>query len=366
MKKLLALLLALVMLSVSGTMALAETLNAYLYFHDKDNWPDGTNPWGEAPMTNATIDPSQDDAVTYTVGVDFNPVNFPGGSGIEGPEGGNGRVYMVIEGAQANYSDWFVKITDVRISGASVPFNDNVAGVYDWDHDTTAQHTGVPIYVPWKVGTGWKLFNQTDWSGNGSTEVLTNDQMIGIESIFIDFIFTAKGAAPEETWYPNNTMGVIGYSLRDNGIGSKWYNVVPVDLTKDATYTIPMAASNMVLMGNAIVTIEGGKATVTYQLPFASPGLLTVSDECVKWFDEMGDITEAFVEDPQSDLHFGEAFDVSAMGNVGYLFIRNQVSYRQPITNDGAFLPGYYSNSREWVNHRQMLDEIVKIQETAE
>lgn len=51
------------------------------------------------------------------------------------------------------------------------------------------------------------------------------------------------------TWYPNNTVGVIGVSLRDRfpALTSKWYHVLPVDLTQQGTQSFKLVASNLYL-----------------------------------------------------------------------------------------------------------------------
>ena len=135
---------------------------------------------------------------------------------------------------------------------------------------------------------------------------------------------------------------------------------MPVDLTADGIYKIPMVASNMVVIGNAIVTVEGDNVTVTYETQHASPGNLTVSSECVKWFDEIADVTADFCADPQSDIAFGEAVSKADLGKVGYLFICNRVTYCQPIADNGIYLPSYNHNHKTWEAYRAGLDAMVE------
>ena len=153
-------------------------------------------------------------------------------------------------------------------------------------------------------------------------------------------------------------MGVAGYSLRDMGITDKWYNVVPVNLTENGIYKIPLCASNMVVIGNAIVTVNGDEVTVTYETQHATPGNLTINSECVKWFKSIDEITADFCAAPTSDIAFGDVVNKADLGDVAYLFICNGVTYCQPITSNGIFLAPYRYDDPVWQEYRAGLDAL--------
>lgn len=174
---------------------------------------------------------------------------------------------------------------------------------------------------------------------------------------------------PDAVWYPDNTMGVVGLSLRDTfpGLTKKWYNVVPVDLTREGTTVIPMVASNLFFISNAYVTVDGDNVTVTYDdLPKFGNGWII--DECVAWFTSVDQITTEWLDAPASDLAFGQTISrANDLGDaeIALLFICNHVTYRQPYFDNGAELPRYWPNLTEWKAYRAnlsaMLDQMTVV-----
>lgn len=161
----------------------------------------------------------------------------------------------------------------------------------------------------------------------------------------------------EGIWYPNNTVCAIGLSLRDEfpGLTDKWYNVVPVDLTHDGTTVIPLVASNLFFIGKAEVTVKGDDVTVDYSL---AKGYGYVKGETLKWFTSVGEITTEWLENPQSDLAFGQAVsrenDLKGQ-DVALLFICNRVTYRQPYNDGGMNLTRMWPNLTEWKAYRETM-----------
>ena len=168
---------------------------------------------------------------------------------------------------------------------------------------------------------------------------------------------------PDAVWYPDNTMGVVGLSLRDTfpGLTKKWYNVVPVDLTREGTTVIPMVASNLFFISNAYVTVDGDNVTVTYDdLPKFGNGWII--DECVAWFTSVDQITTEWLDAPASDLAFGQTISrANDLGDaeIALLFICNHVTYRQPYFDNGAELPRYWPNLTEWKAYRANLSAML-------
>lgn len=338
-------------------------LNAWMFFADGAWWPQRMTQDQTGNGVNYT------DAVvtgqgSYTVGLDFASSGWHG-NGANGISSSS----IIITDGESKLPGSYVQITDIRVDGESVAFNNNLTAPRTWDNgdDAEGDDTAIPLYVSWMNDKDHNTWNRRDWAEDATCAVLDPSLINKTGKIEVDFIVTEEaGKQPEAPvlkyeykWYPNNTMGVAGYSLRDMGITDKWYNIVPVDLTQDGIYKIPMVASNMFIIGNAIVTVEGDNVTVDYETQWASPGNMTISSECVKWFDEVADVTADFCADPQSELAFGEAISKAELGNVGYLFICNRVTYCQPIADNGIYLPRYSHVGNVWADYRAALDAMV-------
>lgn len=339
---------------------------AWLNFADSAWWPQrteiGDNDSNKGVTgTNATINGEG----AFTVGLSLNKYWHTNGAN------GSNNTYIVIEDGEKLFPGSYVQITDIRLNGESVPFENNLTVPLTWDGDNpdkTSDDTAIPIAISWMNDTDHNGWNRREWGDDATCLVLDPALIKNMMSIEIDFILAgAKGAQPAEPmyeyeyhYYPNNTMGVAGFSLRDDlGIGDKWYNVVPVDLTADGIQKISLVASNMYVIGEAIVTVEGDNVTVTYEPRKASPGSLTVTDECVKWFKSVDEITPEFIANPTSDMTFGQTVSKAELGDVALLFIRNGVSYMNPVTNDGVYLPRYMHNSHPWIDARSEMQSLM-------
>ena len=143
---------------------------------------------------------------------------------------------------------------------------------------------------------------------------------------------------PYGDWYRNNTMGLVGVSLRDQypGLTDKWYNVIAVDLTQEGAWSYPMAVSNKYYMGRCIVTVRDGKVTVDYTIP---NGRFFVKDQCMAWFTDVKDITPQFLNNPRSSFRYGQPVSVQDdLGgkDVALLFICNHIDYCVPLLKDAA------------------------------
>ncbi len=288
---------------------------------------------------------------------------------------GTNKLYLVVDSPAGTTMDGMkVGVSAIRVDGKEIAFGNAGYGQTYYD-DTWHNFFGkddyyLVLYDQYQKDNGGSVSSMglSTWDGKeGTITAIDPDVLTNFSKVEMDFFVTAtEGELPKPPvlaydyeWYPNNTMGVAGYSLRDMGITDKWYNVVPVDLTQDGIYKIPMVASNMFIIGNAIVTVSGDNVTVDYETQWASPGNLTISSECVKWFDEAADVTADFCADPQSDLAFGEAVSKAELGNVGYLFICNRVTYCQPIADNGIYLPRYSHVGNVWADYRANLDAMV-------
>lgn len=205
-------------------------------------------------------------------------------------------------------------------------------------------------------GEGWKRLDVN------SSELVACEKPEGIE---VPGPLT-EDKIPEEpkaVWYPNNTVCVAGYSLRDlyPELTDKWYNVVPVDLTQDGVQTFRLVASNLFYIGQAAVIVDGDNVTVEYALIPGGHGY--VKSEALTWFTAVGDITTEFLENPEGDVAFGQTIsrekDLGGQ-DVALLFICNHVTYRQPYFNNGVNLVRYWPNHHAWVDYRESLQPLME------
>ena len=149
----------------------------------------------------------------------------------------------------------------------------------------------------------------------------------------------------EPVWFSNNTMGVKGISLKDYNpeLTDKWYQVVPVDVSRNGKQSIYLVASCMNYIGTVTVEVNGDEVTTTYSVPNDRYEIYP-GEECIKWFTSMDEITADFLANPVSDQAFGKAVsrenDLNGQ-SIALLFICNQVTYCNPLNARGDSLYGY-------------------------
>ena len=169
--------------------------------------------------------------------------------------------------------------------------------------------------------------------------------------------FRVKG-----TWYKNNTMGLVGLSLREMypNLTNKWYHVVPVDLSQDAVHIYRTAASNLYYMGVCTVTVRDGKVTVDYTLP---KGQITLEDQCMAWFTDISQITSSFLENPVSSFRYGQPVDIAedlGGAKTALLFMCNHVTYQVPLTAKGLSPLRFYASTNYVVDLRKELTALLE------
>ncbi len=173
---------------------------------------------------------------------------------------------------------------------------------------------------------------------------------------------------PDPVWYPNNTVGVIGISLRDEipGLTSKWYNVLPVDLSRNGIQSYKLVAANMFYIGRVYVNVIGDTVTVDYQL---ASGHVYPKKDFYCWFRSLDEITGEFLENPTGGFRFGRPYSRSEdLGgqDIALLFVCNTVTYRQPVNNNGGMLVRFWPNIQEVQDHRQRARELLWKMEAAQ
>lgn len=158
-------------------------------------------------------------------------------------------------------------------------------------------------------------------------------------------------------WWPHNTATTFGLSVRDlkPEVTDKWYNVTPIDLSKDGETKLDLWASNVYMIGIVTVKVEGDNVTVTYNCPRAKSGLLRTEKEFFTFFKDFDSITTMEPDELGEGYKFGQTLSIEKdlMGNkTPLLFVRNTVTY---LTN---------GLTRLWPNlpHRRVMrDNMMKM-----
>lgn len=225
----------------------------------------------------------------------------------------------------------------------------------------------VLLFARVDVGNGCSYVYDAElgWFYDNGDEWIEIDESDLPEGVNVDDMKPLKDPAPtaskvQYTWYDHNTVGLVGLSLRDMGITDKWYNVVPVDLTQDGVQVLDLVGSNLFHIGKAAVIVQDGKVSVDYDLFF---GEGYVKDECVQWFTSLDDITTDFLNNPTSDVAFGQELSIAddlGGAETAILFICNHVTYRQPYNGDNGYLSRYWPNRQRWIDYRAELTELLE------
>ena len=208
----------------------------------------------------------------------------------------------------------------------------------------------------------WKS-PKVDQNGNALTDkngdwILTSSKAPAGYSIKDLNQYKLKVVQPKKDWFKNNTVCVRGLYLRDlyPGLTDKWYNVAPIDLTKQGRQTFDLVASNLYFVGYAYVDIQGDSVTVSYD--YFESDLAEPLSESVALLTSVDQLTPAFLNSPASNIPVGRP--VSINGNLGgiqtaLLFICNRFTYSQPYTTKGFML------TRAWPNHPRYADELAEM-----
>ncbi len=246
----------------------------------------------------------------------------------------------------------------------------NVKGI-DYEYKTLEYYTQIEGLKASQVTTnmlGWFMsYQQFDEKGNAVVDAQGNYVYVtvpcaapeGYEKGFKDTVHLFA----KRHWYPKNTIGVVGLSLRDEypGLTDKWINIVPVDLTIQGTQTIELVAGNMFHIGKAFVDVDGDNVTVTYSY---TNNVTEAFSECVKWFKNVDEITTEFCENPTSETVFGQPVSIANdLGGqeVALLYICNSATYYQTFITTQDAPNRYYENLKKWrEKYRPALYELME------
>lgn len=214
-------------------------------------------------------------------------------------------------------------------------------------------------FFQWNLENGW---HTSAWDPETEELVITPVEMpegaVDPETLEPLVIVIPPIVMPEKIWYPNNTLGLAGVSLKDLGISNNWRNVLPVDLTQEGTTAYTLVGSDCYILGTAYVTVAEGSVTVTYKLMY---GEGYIQSEKLNWFltrDELSD------EALKADSAYAFGVPVSIADELGgaemaILFIDSRITYRQPYFNDFDFAPTYWRNMPTWKSFRNALIQML-------
>ena len=208
----------------------------------------------------------------------------------------------------------------------------------------------------WEAGYGWYVLTSA-----GRVKVKINTKSPWDARPLMKKTPADDEEAPETIWYPDNTVTVCGLTLQEvsSDLPDKWYNVLPVDLTKDGRQIYYLMISNMHYIGRCYVDVWGDEVTVGYALldnsairPLSSYG---------RWFTSLSQITAASIESEADGFTFGQPMSIGddlGGADTALLFIRCKATYYQPF-RDGTALTRYWRNRPEWKEFREGLQELL-------
>lgn len=224
---------------------------------------------------------------------------------------------------------------------------DFTSGDDGYEHMLSAQVTGeqsateVPFYVIWMNHFSYDLVSHDNYIDDG-TEPDDGTELPEEPIVPIVPIVTYK-------WYPNNTACAFGPQYRNvkPSLTDKWYMFTPIDLGQQGVQTYELVASNMYVIGEVEVNVEGDSVVVNYRHFYGKGANTFTKQEFFTVFSDLDAVTSVEPEDmPDNPFKFGEAFsiqnDLQGDTNV-LLYVRNLVTYRDYATKE-AKLTRFWPN----------------------
>ena len=206
----------------------------------------------------------------------------------------------------------------------------------------------------WEPNINWYVFTAA-----GHVAVKLNVSPWGVKPLFVSDEEVAD--KPKRTWFPNNTICLAGLSLQETStrLPDKWYNVIPVDLTRQGRQTYLLTISNARFIGECYVDVWGDEVTVDYSL--IEHSAIEPLESYGRWFTKLSQVTEKSIESKENGFVFGEPLSIAedlGGADVALLFIRSKATYYLPFS-DGTELTRYWRNTPQWKEFRTTLQELV-------
>lgn len=216
-----------------------------------------------------------------------------------------------------------------------------------------ATYTDESYACTWEPAEGWFVETPT-----GRVKVRLD---LDPERVSPLVIVAEPSPTPEVVWYPNNTIALAGLSLKeaDSRLPDKWYNVIPIDLTRQGRQTYFLTISNARFIGECYVDVWGDEVVVTCEI-FQRSGI-ELKSEYGRWFTRLSQVTAGSIESTENGFEFGVPLSISRDldgADVALLFIRSKATYRQPF-RDGTELTRYWRNTPSWKEFRKDLTTLM-------
>jgi len=162
---------------------------------------------------------------------------------------------------------------------------------------------------------------------------------------------------PKEKIYFNNTVCAFGPRFRDvsSKLTREWYMFTPVDLSQEGTQRFELIGGGMYVIGEVIVTVEGGRVTVEYD--YAS-GDIEGGREYFVFFPDFESITRKDMDNFQKRFTYGKSYSIEEKlgGDTDViLFVCNTATFEK--TSRGVYR--YYENQEERVQLRDKMLEMI-------
>ena len=217
-----------------------------------------------------------------------------------------------------------------------------------------ATYAGDGYACTWEPGEGWFIEAP---AGKVKVQLDLNPKKVSPLLVVAE-----PSPTPEVVWYPNNTIALAGLSLQEANtrLPDKWYNVIPVDLTRDGRQTYFLTISNARFIGECYVDVWGDEVTVSCEVLERSG--IELKSEYGRWFTSLSQVTDRSIEDTENGFVFGQPLSISRDldgADVALLFIRSKATYRQPF-RDGSELPRYWRNTPQWKDFRKNLNVLMQ------
>ncbi len=163
----------------------------------------------------------------------------------------------------------------------------------------------------------------------------------------------------ENTRFPKNTASSFGPQFRivDPKLTDKWYMFTPINLGLQGRQTFELIASNMYVVGEVYVDVQGDLVTVNYKLFHGDERYTKVErvSDYLNFFPAFSTVTTVNPEELPSQFQFGVPFSITEKlaGDTNVLmFVRNMLSYNR-FPAPTAEYTRFYPN----LDHRKVLRE---------
>ncbi len=273
----------------------------------------------------------------------------------------DGRYNAFVYGADGAFSEFRDADTGVwtrfDASGNATCYSYEAQGMRVWfdlaGHVLWATYTDGSYAVTWEPGEGWFID-----APSGKLDVRLNLDPTKVSPLVV---VEEPSPTPEVVWFSNNTIALAGLSLQEVSprLPNKWYNVIPVDLTRQGRQTYFLAISDARFIGECYVDVWGDEVVVTCEILERSG--IELHSEYGRWFTSLSQITTTSIESRSGGFTFGVPVSISrdlGGADVALLFIRSKATYRQPF-RDGTELTRYWRNTPQWKEFRNNLTTLM-------